>query len=566
MLKILVTGIIGRNLSMALLGLMLILTGHVPAFANCTQGNCVNGKGVYTFPDGSRYEGQFKDSLPNGQGASYLASGGRYEGQFRNGLPNGQGIAYLPDGSRFEGQFKDGLPVPGQVVPYPAAGGKPANAPQTNPAPGKNQASTGCQGNCANGQGIYTFPDGSRYEGQFKNGAANGQGIFYFANGSRYEGQFKDNQPDGQGTAYDAQSGQRHEGQFKNGLLNGQGTTYWADGQRYEGQHKDGKMDGQGILYLKDGGRYEGQFKDDHPSQGTQYFTNGDRYEGQFQSKRGERNQSEVYYHGQGTLYHADGRVERGLWENDKLVKADNAVPPEKKPANPPPSNDRRLALVIGNAAYPVNPLANAGNDAKDIADRLNRLGFNVTLQLDASQENMEKAIADFSRALMSAGASAVGLFYYSGHAVQLDDHNYLLPVNADIRQQTDLRYKAVNVSQVIDAMNEAGSDINLVILDACRDNPLPRSFGRGGARGLARTDGGRGTLIAFATSPGKTADDGNGRNGTFTKHLLQNLVTPGLSVEEVFKRVRQGVTEETHNQQVPWTTSSLIRDFYFVQ
>jgi len=222
---------------------------------------------------------------------------------------------------------------------------------------------------------------------------------------------------------------------------------------------------------------------------------------------------------------------------------------------------EKRVALVIGNGDYPDSPLQNPPNDARAMAATLKQLGFDVTLLADANQRQMEEAIDKFGRKI---SGKTVALFFFAGHGVQVDGENYLIPVNADIRRQSDVRYKAVNVGQALGAMSESGPDsLNIVILDACRNNPLPRSF-RSASRGLARLEGPKGTIIGFATSPGSVAADGEGENGVYTKYLLRYLPERGLTVEQVFKRVLRGVSDETGGAQVPWVESSFTGDFSF--
>ncbi|QTA82515.1 Caspase domain-containing protein [Desulfonema limicola] len=254
-----------------------------------------------------------------------------------------------------------------------------------------------------------------------------------------------------------------------------------------------------------------------------------------------------------------------------------SAPAPEPLAIAPPPQNltetvklvseikkQRRTAIVIGNANYKKAPLKNPLNDAQDIAKILKETGFSVILKLDVSQEQMEDSIREFGRQLIQGG---IGLFYYAGHGVQVDGKNYLIPIGADIaiKNQKDVRYKAVDLNQILDEMNYAGNGFNIAILDACRDNPLPRSFRSTASAGLARVDGPKGTLITFATSPGSVAIDGEGRNGIFTKHLLENMKIPGLPIEQIFKRVLQGVDQESNGEQTPWMSSSFTGDFYFI-
>jgi hypothetical protein len=222
----------------------------------------------------------------------------------------------------------------------------------------------------------------------------------------------------------------------------------------------------------------------------------------------------------------------------------------------------KRTALVIGNSEYQIGSLRNPANDAQDMAGTLGTLGFDVTLKLNAGQEQMEQAISEFGRQLYQGG---VGLFYYAGHGVQVGGENYLIPVNATIESESDVRYKAVNIGQVLGKMGEARNGLNIVILDACRDNPFAKSF-RSSSRGLAVVNSAsvKGTLVAYATSPGNVASDGDDRNGLYTKHLLQHISAPGIPVEQVFKRVLQGVERDTNGKQSPWTSSSFSGDFSF--
>jgi len=225
------------------------------------------------------------------------------------------------------------------------------------------------------------------------------------------------------------------------------------------------------------------------------------------------------------------------------------------------PTPKRRIALVIGNSAYKSSLLVNPVNDAQDMAYALRFLGFDVTHKENADQATMEDAIFAFSYNLKKGG---VGLFYYAGHGVQIHGRNYLIPIGAKIRAEREIKYKAVDAGQVLDGMYDAGNGLNIVLLDACRDNPFARSF-RASSRGLARMDAPTGTFIAYATAPGSTAADGIGRNGIFTKHLLENMTERGIKVEDVLKRVRIAVLKETNNKQVPWQASSLTGDFYFI-
>jgi caspase domain-containing protein len=221
------------------------------------------------------------------------------------------------------------------------------------------------------------------------------------------------------------------------------------------------------------------------------------------------------------------------------------------------PREEPRLALVIGNSAYRESPLRNPVNDVRAMAQRLRELGFTVLAHENATKRTMEAAIIEFGRRLAEGG---VGAFYYAGHGLQVRGRNYLVPVDAEIEDEASTRVAAVDVELLLEQMGEAKNRVNIVILDACRNNPFERRM-RGGSRGLAAVDAARGTLVAYATAPGSVAADGDGKNGLYTEELLEALREPGLKVEEVFKRVRINVARRSKGAQTPWESSSLTGD-----
>jgi uncharacterized caspase-like protein len=222
-----------------------------------------------------------------------------------------------------------------------------------------------------------------------------------------------------------------------------------------------------------------------------------------------------------------------------------------------------RIALVIGNSAYQDIPLANPANDARLIDATLRGLGFDVMLVVDADQKAMKYAIVEFGERLAQAGGDAVGLFFYAGHGLQVDGQNYLVPLAAEIKKESHVAIEAVSAGWILGEMEYAGNAMNFVILDACRNNPLSRSF-RSAARGLARMDAPRGSIVAYSTGPGDVARDGDGFNSPYTTALAREMKTSGISVERMFKQVRIAVMADTDEQQAPWESSSLTGDFYF--
>lgn len=220
-----------------------------------------------------------------------------------------------------------------------------------------------------------------------------------------------------------------------------------------------------------------------------------------------------------------------------------------------------RTALIIGNSDYALMPLTNPENDAEDIAEKLESLDFEVIFAKNKSKAEMKALIRKFGEKLKQKGG--VGLFFYAGHGLQIDGHNYLVPVDFKASVSYEVADAAVNSGLITGAMEEAANPLNIILLDACRDNPFPRK-NRSSARGLARMDSASGTIIAYSTSPGDVAADGEGRNSPYTANLLKHMGSPGLTIEQVFKRVRVGVEDLTAGRQLPWETSSLRGDFYF--
>lgn len=224
---------------------------------------------------------------------------------------------------------------------------------------------------------------------------------------------------------------------------------------------------------------------------------------------------------------------------------------------------ERRVALVVGNGAYQnAGTLRNPVNDARAVAASLQRLGFTVMLREDRSQREMAQDIREFGRQL---DQNTVALYYYSGHGIQVKGENYVVPVDAALENEEEVEYATVNVGLVMAQMDAAKSRVNIVFLDACRNNPFARSF-RSSSNGLAMMNAPAGTFIAYATAPGDVASDGTAAagNGLYTQQLLRFLNQPGLPIEQMHKQVRIAVTAASNGDQVPWESSSIMGDFFF--
>ena len=232
-------------------------------------------------------------------------------------------------------------------------------------------------------------------------------------------------------------------------------------------------------------------------------------------------------------------------------------------------SNQKRLALILGNAKYqkPGAALDNAANDAKDMAALLKKLGFEVSLHLDKTKQGMDKAIGDFGKRLKASGKDSVALFYYAGHAAEIEGVNYLFPVDAKVNAEADAEKEAVPVQSLVKQIESSGTSLNIVLLDACRDNPYPpkqRSFNTKNNH-LATMSAPRGTIVAYSTASGKTASDGATNNGLYTGELLKYMRVPNLKIEDVLKNVRISVSKQSNNNQIAWVYSSLEGDFYLI-
>ena len=236
-------------------------------------------------------------------------------------------------------------------------------------------------------------------------------------------------------------------------------------------------------------------------------------------------------------------------------------------------------ALVIGNASYSFSPLKNPVNDADDLTESLQDIGFDVIRLTNGTKTEMIRAAQAFQDRL--SRRRGVGLFYYAGHAIQVQDKNYLIPVDARLEDTLTLSEDTIKLDGFLHSFNNTSSKANIIILDACRNNPFNKYAKKGSntitravdrtvvverAKGLATVHAESGTFIAYATSPDREASDGSGRNGTYTKYLLKHIKTAGLTIEELFKKVRVDVQQATDGQQIPWERSSLVEKFYFVK
>ena len=351
------------------------------------------------------------------------------------------------------------------------------------------------------------------------------------------------------------------------------GSITYSNGVKYTGEFRDGMRHGQGAFYLPNGAlSVSGTWA--HNDLKSEHAIANYQSTASVQKPEGPQTSSSVTYP-QISISELEIAKKRRQELEDQLVKErqekeqlQSLMNSRLQSQNSVQSigqgiearNERRIALVIGNSNYRTRPLRNPVNDANDVSSALRSSGFQVIDLRDASLQQMRSGVRQFGDRLIN---NDVGLVYYSGHGVEVKGRNYFIPVNADIQREDEIADQGLDVSLVLEKMNTAGKGVNILIVDACRDDPFGRSF-RSASRGLAQMDAPRGTIIAYATSPGKVAQDGDGRNSPYTKNLVRVMQQPNKPIEQVFKEVRRAVQEETKNQQTPWENTSLSGDFYF--
>jgi hypothetical protein len=489
---------------------------NLPACQGADASRWSNCFGTFIFASGNKYSGQWKDSRRSGHGTEIFANGNKYVGEFKNDKPNGLGTLYSTNGSVInQGMWADGNFVG-------SAPAQQATAPNTEIEKQSNLPA--CQGSVSSWSNCFgdsTYTNGVKFVGEWKQGKPNGQGSFIFPDGSKFVGESKD------------------------GKFNGTVTFTNADGMKFVGEVKDNKKHGQGTQFDIDGSVLrKGTWVDD-------------KFIGSAPAQQATAPNTEI------EKLRTEAELERKRrQELEEQLRLVQQQPQTTTPNVSAPSTGKRLALVVGNANYKVRPLKNPRNDADDISRSLRSSGFEVIDLRDASLQQMRNGVRQFGDRLIN---NDVGLVYYSGHGVEVKGRNYFIPVNADIMREDEIADQGLDVSLILEKMNTAGKGVNILIVDACRDDPFGRSF-RSSSRGLAQMDAPRGTIIAYATSPGKVASDGDPRerNSPYTKNLVKAMQQPNKPIEQVFKEVRRAVQEETKNQQTPWENTSLSGDFYF--
>ena len=376
-----------------------------------------------------------------------------------------------------------------------------------------------------NGLGTYTFGSGDQYIGEFFEGKRDGQGVFLYLElfkGAKFVGEWKDNKRHGPGIEYAADGSIAQSGTFENDswvtshyvdpnsftrIAKGNAVSS-ADAQRLENERKAVSLEQERVGLAKERERLDSE-----------------------KIQRLQTQQRE---------------------QEDKLkVASQEALAAQ---------SGKRIALVMGNSKYIQRPLTNPINDANDISNALKSANFEVIDIREGTLTQMRTAVRQFGDRLLQ---NDVGLVYYAGHGIEVKGKNYLIPVNADIQRPDEIVDQSLDMALILEKMTTAGKGVNILIVDACREDPIGRGF-RSTSKGLATMDAPTGTIIAYSTSPGRVAADGDGRNSPYTKALVKAMQTPNKPIEQVFKEVRRSVMKETEGQQTPWENTSLSGDFYF--
>jgi hypothetical protein len=445
-----------------------------------------------------------------------------------------------------------------------------------------------CSGNCQNGYGEKTWSGRATYAGEWKGGKKHGYGEEKWNYGDQYIGYYQNNQ------------------------FHGQGTFTWYDGRRYQGQWQYGKRHGEGTVYAADGSelqtgcweaaQYIGPFCDKAVSKPMIEWFNpiSDGLETASASAtvvaciNGARQRQVQFYLNNEPVYdrgiavisnQCDVKLNKTVrlkhGHNRLKIVASNAAGQSQSSqrsiwyqtsqsswdVHDSTVSEKRTALVIGISDYPSAPLRNPLNDARAMTQVLQDVGFEVISHTNSDQKEMKKAIKRFGDKLSEKGG--VGLFYFAGHGMQMNGKNYLIPRDAHIRKEQDVELESVDLDRLMGEMEYADNRLNIVILDACRNDPFSRRFRKyrswgQQSRGLAPPNAPSGTFIAFATAPGSVAADGEGSNGLYTQELINAIKIPGQTIEKVFKIVRRNVREKSHGQQKTWDNSSIEGEFYF--
>jgi hypothetical protein len=539
-----------------------------------------NGQGTYTYLRGDKYVGEFKDGKSNGQGTETLANGDKYVGEFKDGKYNGQGTYTYLNGDKYVGEFKDGKSN-GQGTETLANGsinyqGIWADGNFVRSASLQQATATNTEIERLRAEADEAKRKQVEAEAQLKLAQQTIQTSLTLASVKGF-GLSVTNITDAQKSQLKIKGGVRVESLIEPAIRAGlrEGDVILAVANIEVSQVKDfgaalSKLDKSkpvNVLFRR--GELT-RFALIRPDQSGD--ADLERNLAEQKAKEQQRLAEDARIKEQQRLALEASEISRLRAEAEESKRKQAELEQQLRQAQQVTSIPtqtastgavgRRIALVVGNGNYKIRPLKNSKNDADDVSGSLKATGFEVIDLRDASLPQMRTAVRQFGDRLVN---NDVGLVYYSGHGVEVKGRNYFIPVNADIQREDEIADQGLDVSLILEKMSTAGKGVNILIVDACRDDPFGRSF-RSSSRGLAQMDAPRGTIIAYATSPGKVASDGDPRerNSPYTKHLVKAMQSPNKPIEQVFKEVRRAVQDETKDQQTPWENTSLSGDFFF--
>ncbi len=530
---------------------------EIPIGPGCLDGDCVNGRGIYEFPTGAVYVGEFKNGEIHGAGVCVYPDGSKYEGRWEHRFPEGYGTRTYADGKDRTGFWKKGLPVDeaGNYLDDELV------------ARGLEEVEkvlqTGCiLGNCKEGQGIYAYPDGTRYEGAFKNSLPNGNGVFYFINGEKYVGDFEDGKRSGKGkmvrrdnSTYNVGAWLEDEylGNFKEGV-----------GGRSLGCIQGDCFDGYGTYNFPSGDRYRGPFYNNKPhGRGTVYFQEGQRYEGELQN--GE-------IHGIGTLFNNDGTQISGRWKDGKYVETihrpTQPYPPRQGEGTVGQTPSRRgpdvkvWAVIVGVATYNHMRVLNyTDDDAYRIyaflkspeGGALSDSQIRILIDDDATERKIKRTMKEVFE---KAGPNDLVMLYFSGHGIK----GAFLPSDYD-GVNNKLEHSEIN-----DIFRSSRAKYKLCIADAChsgslfqaRSGGMPEELVDNYYSSLARSRAG--TALIMSSKSEETSLESSGlRQGVFSHFLIRGLKGEAdrnrnniVTVQELFDFINVNVRSYTKNRQSP--------------
>ena len=498
----------------------------------CESGDCTNGFGTYRFDDGSVYIGFFQNGRQKGQGTFIWSNGDKYEGQWVAGKQDGEALFTFANGTTVSTTWKNGdLLRQGEPDGSIPANNTPAPTKTAAAAPPKQTNTTAS-----------TPPKQSTASAPAKTNA------------------YADNeQPTIVITSPQTQRG------FSLGTVDEEIIVrgYASDNKGIKAVRVNGA---NAKLYSPNTARTNFELPVQLIAGSNKVWVEAEDLSGntvkqEFNVTRQQPGGSPVTQNNSGNTTAATKVAKTPATATNTPKTAPTEDLPTTRASSGTPKGSRfRTALIIGNAHYPDQPLKNTINDADSMATALRKIGWDVMSYSDLTQEQMDEVMTHFTSKLKTKGGA--GLFYYAGHGIQFEGNNYLIPVDAKIKKASDVKYKGVNIGELIDRLDDAKNYTNIVILDACRNNPFGSKSRGLKDGGLAPVNAPARSFIAFSTSPGATASDGDGSNGLYTQELLKAMRVKGQQIEDIFKNVRRNVRTQSGNAQVPWETSSLEDKF----